>query len=320
MILDVILLIIGLVLLVYGANWLVDGASSVAAKLGVSAMVVGLTVVAFGTSMPELVVNIMSSVKGSSGLAIGNVVGSNTINILIVLGVSALIRPIAVKRSTIRVEIPYSLFAAAMLFLLANDVLIDGASESVLSRIDGIVLLSFLGLFFYYTYFSSKSEKNPHIPDVKVRKTWLSILLILAGIVGLYFGGQLIVDSAIQIAQSLGIPDSIIGLTVVALGTSLPELVTSAVAACKGNIDIAVGNVLGSNIFNIFMVLGVSSLIRPLPFYPQANIDILMTAFASLLLFIVVLLGRGQRIDRKGGAFFVAIYLSYLVYIIVNYK
>ena len=318
MIFNIFLLVVGLVLLVYGANWLVDGASSVAAKLGVSAMVVGLTVVAFGTSMPELVVNIMSSFSGNSGLAIGNVVGSNTINILVVLGLSALIRPIAIKKTTIRIEIPYSLFAAGVLFFLANDALIDGANQSILSRIDGVILLSFLGIFFYYTYLSSKSEKHPPMANVKIRKTGYSVLLILAGILGLYFGGKFIVDSATYLAQSLGIPDAIIGLTVVALGTSLPELVTSAVAAYKGNVDIAVGNVLGSNIFNIFMVLGVSSLIKPLPFYPKANVDILVTALASLLLLVFAMAGRGRRIGRKEGALFLVIYSSYLVYIVFN--
>ena len=319
MLLDVVLLIVGIVLLVYGASWLVDGASSIASKLGVSAFVVGLTVVAFGTSMPELVVNVMASISGSSGLAIGNVVGSNTINILLVLGISAVIRPINVKSSTIRIEIPYSLFAAVVLFILANDVLIDGAKESILSRIDGLILLSLLGIFFYYTFLSAKGEKHVPIEDVKVRKVKISLLLIGAGIAGLFFGGKLIVDSATQIAQSLGVSDSIIGLTIVALGTSLPELVTSAVAAYKGNADIAVGNVLGSNIFNIFMVLGVSSLIKPLPFYPQANDDILMTCVASVLLFVFVVAGPGRQIGRKRGGLFVAIYVAYLVYIIFNH-
>lgn len=320
MMLDVVLLVVGLVLLVYGANWLVEGASSIASKLGVSAFVVGLTVVAFGTSMPELVVNIMSSIKGNSGLAIGNIVGSNTINVLVVLGISALIRPIKVKSSTIRIEIPYSIFAAAILFLLANDVLIDGASVSILSRIDGVVLLSFLGIFFYYTFLSSKDAKHIAKGYVKERKMKISLLLIFAGIVGLYLGGKLIVDSATQIAQLMGVPDSIIGLTIVALGTSLPELVTSAVAAYKGNADIAVGNVLGSNIFNICMVLGISSLIKPLPFYPQANIDILMTGFASLLLLVFAFAGPGQRIDRKEGGLFVAVYVGYLVYVIMSHN
>ncbi len=320
MILDILLLILGLFLLIFGADKLVEGASSVAAKLGISAFVIGLTVVAFGTSMPEMVVNILASFSGNSGLAIGNVVGSNIINILVVVGIAAIIKPINVHSSTIRIEIPYSLLAAIMLFLLANDALIDGAEQSILSRIDGMVLVTFLGLFLLYTYYSAKSDKYAPITQVKERKTYISVFMILGGVLGLYFGGELIVNSATTIAKSMGISDAIIGLTVVALGTSLPELVTSAVAAYKGNSDIAIGNVLGSNIFNVFMVLGISSVIRPLPFYPAANIDILVAGLASILLFAFAIKGseKGHRIDQREGWLFVLIYVGYVVYLVFS--
>ncbi len=318
MLLEIILLIVGLSILILGAHWLVEGASSVAAKLGISAFTIGLTVVAFGTSMPELVVNIMASISGNTGLAIGNVVGSNTINILLVVGIAALIKPINILSSTVRIEIPFSLLAAVVLLILANDKLIDGANESILSRIDGLILLLFLIIFFFYTFHSAKSDKYAPIQEVKVRKGFISAAMILGGIVGLYFGGKLIVDSSVSIAHSLGISDALIGLTVVAIGTSLPELVTSVVAAYKGNSDIAIGNVLGSNIFNIFMVLGLSGTIRPLPFYQTANIDILVTCFASIMLFFFALAGPGQKIDRREGGLFVAVYIGYIAYLVAT--
>lgn len=316
MLLEIFLLIIGLTILIFGAHWLVEGASSVAAKLGISAFTIGLTVVAFGTSMPELVVNVMASISGNSGLAIGNVVGSNTINIFLVIGIAAFIRPINVKSTIVRIEIPFSLLAAIVLLVLANDKLIDGASVSFLTRTDGLVLLLFLAIFLYYTFLSAKTDEFAPVADVKIRKGYLSAIMITGGIIGLYFGGKLIVDSATTIAQSFGISDSLIGLTVVAIGTSLPELVTSAVAAYKGNSDIAIGNVLGSNIFNIFMVLGLSSTIRPLPFYAGSNIDILVTCLASLLLFTFALAGPGQKIDRREGILFVGIYIAYIIYLV----
>lgn len=318
MLVNTLVLIIGLTILIVGANWLVEGASSVATKLGISSFTIGLTVVAFGTSMPEFVVNIMASLSSNSGLAIGNIVGSNTLNILLVLGVAALIKPVNFQMSTVRIEVPFSLLAAVVLFILANDMLFDGSSQLVLSFSDGLILLSFLTVFLYYTFLSAKPDTHAPVSDVKVRKTYATTLMVLGGIAGLYFGGKLIVDSSVSIAKSLGVSDALIGLTVVAIGTSLPELVTSVVAAYKGNSDIAVGNVLGSNIFNIFMVLGLSSIIRPLPFYPSANIDILVTCLASVLLFIFALAGPGRSLDRKEGGLFVAIYIGYIVYLVVN--
>jgi cation:H+ antiporter len=317
MYLDIIILVIGLVVLIAGAHWLVEGASSIATRLGVSALTVGLTVVAFGTSTPELVVNLLASFKGNSGLALGNVLGSNSINILLILGVSAIISPINVRSQTVRVEIPFSLLAAVVLFLMASDILIDN-SASIISRSDGLVLLAFFSIFLYYTFLSSKTDQFPLKAEVIPRKYYLSALMIIGGIGGLYLGGWLIVDSATTMARAVGISDALIGLTVVAIGTSLPELATSVIAAYKGNTDIAVGNIVGSNIFNIFMVLGVSSTIKPLPIENGSLIDFIVVCLASILLFVFVFVGPGRKIDRKEGSLFVFLYLVYLTYLIIN--
>lgn len=316
MLINVVLLVIGLTILILGANWLVGGASSIAKRLGVSSLTIGLTVVAFGTSLPEMVVNILASVEGNSGLAIGNVLGSNIANILLILGIVAIIKPINIQSKTVRVEIPYTLLAAVLLFIMGSDSLIDGAEVSVLSRTDGIVLVIFLLFFIYYTFSTASLDENPPTTDIKARSTYISIAFILLGIGSLYGGGVMIVNHATAIAQTLGVPDSIIGLTILAIGTSLPELVTSVIAAYRGNSDIAVGNVVGSNIFNIFMILGVSSLIKPLGFYPSALFDILVACLSSILLFAFVFTGRGRMIDRKEGSMFVVFYLLYMSYLI----
>jgi cation:H+ antiporter len=316
MLVDILLITIGMALLIFSANWLVEGASSIATRLGIAPLTIGLTVVAFGTSMPELVVNVMASFGGNSGLAIGNVVGSNTINIFLILGIAALVRPLNVQSKTVRVEIPFSLLGALVLFVMANDMLFDGMEESVLTRTDGLTLLAFFIIFLYYTFRSAKSDPLAPASEVKQRKVWLSIIMIVVGIGGLVGGGKVIVDSAVSMAQMLGVSDSLIGLTVVAIGTSLPELATSVVAAYKGNSDIAVGNVVGSNIFNVFMVLGISGALKPIPLHASANIDLLVTCLASVLLFFFAIVGPGRQIDRKEGAAFVLIYLGYLAYLI----
>ena len=318
MLIDILLFSLGLVILIVGANWLVDGASSIASSLGVSALTIGLTVVAAGTSTPELVVNIVASVNGTSGLAMGNVLGSNIMNILLIVGIAAIISPIHVQRKTLRVEIPFTLLAAVMLLVLGAEHMLKSADSAVLSRLDGVILLIFFGIFFLYTYKTSQSDQSSQESKVRKRKPVIAILLTVAGIAGLYFGGVIIVDSATEIAGRLGVSDAIIGLTVVAIGTSLPELVTSSVAAYKGNSDIAIGNVVGSNIFNIFLVLGVSCAIRPLPFYPGALIDILVTCAASILLFLFVLVRPKQTIERTKGTVFLLIYIAYLIYLIAQ--
>ncbi|MDI6791585.1 MAG: calcium/sodium antiporter [bacterium] len=279
-----ILLIIGFVLLIKGADFLVEGASSIARRLKVSDLVIGLTVVAFGTSTPELFVNIIASIKGNTGIAIGNVLGSNIANIFLILGVSSIIFPLAVGKGTVWKEIPLSLLAAILLGILANDRLIDKSSLSVLSKIDGIVFISFFIIFIYYTFGIDKRVEGTDEHLTKKHYGLIkSSLLIILGLIGLSLGGKWIVDGAVGFALRLGISESLIGLTIVAVGTSLPELATSVVAAFKKNAEIAVGNVVGSNIFNIFFVLGISSIIKPLPFQVKSNIDIGVAILAIAL-------------------------------------
>jgi cation:H+ antiporter len=311
-----LLLIIGLVILISGANVLVLGSSSIAKKFNIPNLVIGLTVVSFGTSFPELIINILAGINGQSDLAIGNVVGSNTINILLVIGVSALIKPVAVQSNTVKFEIPFTLLAILVLFVLANDALIDGVELSVLSRIDGLIFLTFFIIFMYYTFIVSKQGNENDGHHVTEQANWKSILLLLAGVVGLYFGGVLIVDNATVIATNLGLSQAVIGILVVALGTSLPELATSAVAAYKGNADMAVGNIVGSNIFNVFFVLGISASIQPIAFNAALNADILFALFASILLFIFIFTRRGRQIDRAEATAFLVLYGAYVVWLL----
>lgn len=312
-----ILLVIGFILLIKGADLLVDGASSVARRLNISDLVIGLTIVAFGTSTPELFVNIFASIRGNPEIAIGNILGSNICNILLILGVSAIIFPLAVGRGTVWKEIPLSLLAALLLGVMANDRLIDKGDISALTRIDGLVLLAFFIIFIYYSFGIAKKIEG--VDEQLARKDYgvkKSILLIIGGLVGLGAGGSFIVDGAVHIATQLGVSQSLIGLTIVALGTSLPELATSAVAAYKKNAEIAVGNVIGSNIFNIFLILGISSIVRPLPFEAGANVDIGVVILANLLLFLWMFTGKKRSLDRWEGVIFIVLYASYITFLI----
>jgi cation:H+ antiporter len=315
--LQYILLIIGFILLIKGANLLVDGASSVGRKLNISDLVIGLTIVAFGTSTPELFVNIFASIKGNTDIAIGNVLGSNIANIFLILGVSAVIFPLAVGKGTVWKEIPLSLLAALLLGVMANDRLIDKNEISALTRIDGLVFLAFFIIFLYYSFGIAKRIDgiDDHMPQ-KQYGLLKSLLLIIAGLVGLGVGGNWIVDSAVHIASRLGVSQSLIGLTIVAVGTSLPELATSAVAAYRKNAEIAVGNVIGSNIFNIFFVLGLSAIIKPLPFNPGSNIDIGVVILASLLLFLWMFTGKKRSLDRWEGIIFLILYSCYIIFLV----
>lgn len=313
------LLIIGFILLIKGADFLVEGASSIAGRLKVSDLVIGLTVVAFGTSAPELFVNIIASMKGNTDIAIGNILGSNIVNILLILGVSSIIFPLAVGKGTVWKEIPFSLLAALLVGVLANDQLIDKGSLSVLSKIDGIVFISFFIIFIYYTFGIAKTVEGmeERLP-AKQYGLVKSVFLVILGLIGLVLGGKWIVDGAVHLALSLGASQSLIGLTIVAVGTSLPELATSVVAAFKKNAEIAIGNVVGSNIFNIFFVLGISSIIKPLPFQPKANLDIGVTILASFLLFICMFTGRRRLLDRWEGVAFLILYICYVGLLIVR--
>lgn len=310
------LFVVGFVLLIKGADWLVDGASSIARKLKISNIVIGLTIVAFGTSAPELIVNIMASIRGNSDIAIGNVVGSNIANILLILGISAIIFPLAVKKGTVFKEIPLSLLAVLALWLMANDILLDGASRNVLSMIDGFIFILFFIIFLYYTFGISKATGQEE--KVKELKVVTSVFMVLVGIIALTVGGNWIVEGAILIAKQLGISEALIGLTIVAIGTSLPELATSAMAAYKKNPDIAMGNVVGSNIFNIFWILGVSALIHPINFSAIMNFDIYFLVFTTALLFTVMFIGKKHILERWQGLLFILIYVAYIVYLIAR--
>jgi cation:H+ antiporter len=311
-----ILFVVGFVLLISGANLLVEGSASIAKKLNISSIVIGLTIVAFGTSAPEFIVNIFASIQGNTDIAIGNILGSNIVNILLILGISAVIFPLATKENTVWKEIPLSLLAAILLGVMVNDTLIDGGTFSGITRIDGIVFLAFFIIFLYYTFGISKVSGENTDLEIKEMSYMKSSLYIVGGLSGLIFGGKWIVDGAIKIAEGFNVSQSLIGLTVVAIGTSLPELATSAVAAYKKQSDIAIGNVVGSNIFNIFYILGFSALIRPLPFSKTSDIDIMMTIFSSLILFLIMFIGKKHTVERWQGITMIIIYIGYVAYLI----
>ena len=315
MLLSFLLLILGLALLLKGGDWLVSGASTLARRYHVSELAIGLTIVAFGTSAPELVVNVLASAEGHADIAFGNVIGSNNFNLFIILGLSALIAPVTVSAGTVWKEIPLSLVAAMALLLLANDQLY-GEGPMILSRIDGMILLLFFGLFLFYIYRNMKTDTYKEEPDGKPSPLVKTIILIVAGLAGLILGGRLVVDSAVEIARFFHLSEKIIGLTIVAAGTSLPELVTSLVAIRKKSNDIAVGNILGSNIFNIFLILGISSTIKPMPFSTVFNTDITILIAGTVALFVTMFTGIRKQLDRWEAALLILAYAGYMVFLI----
>ncbi len=313
-----LLLIVGFVLLVLGADYLVKGASSVAKRMKVPDLIIGLTIVAFGTSTPELAVNIMASLKDAPGMAIGNVIGSNIFNLLAILGLSAMLRPINLKTSLLKFEIPFAIIAALSLIFVTGDLFFDGTA-GVISKGDGLILLLFFSIFLYYVFLTAKKGQLIDEEDVEKSKSypiWLSTIFILGGLAVLVFGGDLIVKHASEIARGWGMSETIIGFTIVAVGTSLPELATSIIAAYKGNSDIAVGNVVGSCIFNVFFILGVSAVIKPLPFDAANMVDAIIAAGATALVLFFGFKGRGQRIDKVEGVFLFVPYVIYVVYLL----
>lgn len=316
MVLAFLFLGVGLLLLVKGADWLVDGASSLAARLGVAPIVIGLTIVAFGTSMPELVVNLFASWSGNTDIAIGNVVGSNIVNILLILGIAGCICPLAVKSNTVWKEVPMALLAMVLVWVMANDVLVAGNGPDRLDRIDGLVLIAFFIIFLYYTFGISKVDAGTaeEVAKHSVPRSWV---LSLGGIAALAVGGKFAVEGAVIIAESLGVSERVIGLTIVAIGTSLPELLTSAMAAYRKNADIAVGNVVGSNIFNVFWILGVSSTIRPLPFTAANGSDVVVGVGATFLLFVAMFVGKRHLLERWQSVAFILLYVAYLTSLVL---
>jgi len=306
--------------LIAGSNWLVDGASSLARRFNISDLVIGLTIVAFGTSSPELIVNLFASFNGNTDIAIGNVVGSNIFNTLVILGLTAIVAPIAVKSTTVWKEIPFSILAVVVMAFMANDIFIDGSSTDTISRIDGFILLSFFSIFLAYTFALAKSSGPLMEVTAKEMSVLKAIVFITTGLVGLFFGGKFLVDGAVDIARSLGISEAVIGLTVVAAGTSMPELATSVVAAFKKKSDIAIGNVVGSNIFNIFFVLGISASIRPIPLNENnsSNFDMIFLTIMSVLMFVFIFLGKDRKINRLEGVFFFLAFVAYTLVLILD--
>lgn len=316
---------IGFILLIKGADALVSGASSIAKRFNISSIVIGLTIVAFGTSAPEFIVNLFASASGNTDIAVGNVLGSNIANILLVLGITAMVYPIAAKNNTVMKEIPFSLLAALIVGVAANDMFFDGSAVSILTRSDGLIFLGFFIIFLYYSFGIAFNREKDDGGDIKVYGTGRSLLYIALGLIGLALGGKWIVDGAVEIASVLGVSQTVIAISVIAVGTSLPELATSVVAAIKRQTDIAIGNIVGSNIFNIFWVLGVSAVVRPLPFDPATNVDVSVTILASLVLFALMFTGRrGKKknrpflITRKEGILMTTLYVLYIVFLIMR--
>ncbi len=307
-------MILGLGLLIKGADFLVNGASELARKYKVSDLAIGLTIVSFGTSAPEFVVNTYASFQNHQDIVFGNVIGSNNFNLFIILGIAGMITPLIVQSSTVWKEIPISFIAIVFLFIMAND-FFDQDSH-VMTRVDGFILLAMFALFLFYVYKQLKSDKNEIESTQKnygILKIWG---FIIGGLIGLIIGGRLVVTSAVEMATTLGISEKIIGLTIVAVGTSLPELATSVVAAIKKNNDIAVGNIIGSNIFNIFFILAVSALIQPIGYETVFNNDLYLLAGGTLFLFIAMFTGQKKKLDRWEAIVLLIIYIAYVVYLI----
>lgn len=315
----IVLIIVGFIALVKGADWLVDGASSIAKQFGISDLVIGLTVVAFGTSMPEFVVNMVSVAQGSTDLAITNILGSNIINTFVILGLTALVYPIVSQKRARDFDIPMSIIAGIFVFVLVAVQFQWGETERGIGRIGGVLLLVMFCYFLYNTFRHAKDHpedaETETVKNIPVRR---AIALILAGFIGLIVGGELIVKSAVDIATRMGVSEAIIGLTIVALGTSLPELATSVIAAAKHNSDIALGNVFGSNIFNVFFVLGTSATIRPLPAYEGIELDACMAAAGSIIVWLAIKTNHDRKIQRWAGALLLLAYGGYLTYRLLN--
>ena len=313
-----ICIVVGFVALVKGADWLVDGASAIAKRFGISDLVIGLTVVAFGTSMPEFVVNMVSVAEGSTDLAITNILGSNIINTFVILGLTALVYPIVSQKRSRDFDIPMSIIAGVLVLIFVAVQLPFGEAGKGIGHLGGGVLLAFFCYFLYNTFRHAKdhpeegpSDEAPSTKEIPVRR---AVALILGGLAGLVVGGELIVKSAVDLATRMGVSEAIIGLTIVALGTSLPELATSVIAAAKHNSDIAIGNVFGSNIFNVFFVLGTSAAIHPLPAYEGIELDACMAAMGSIIVWLAVKTNKARKVQRWAGALLLMVYGAYLAY------
>ncbi len=314
---DILILLLGLGLILVGANALTDGASAVAKRFGISDLVIGLTIVAMGTSAPELVVSVTAALNDSAELALGNVVGSNVFNILAIVGCTAMVMPISVGKGLMSKELPLVILSSLVMWAVASDTLLDGEAANVVSRIDGILLLAFFAIFMRYTFSIAKADSHD-TEEIKPMPMWKAALWIIGGLAGLIFGGRYFVDGASGIARSLGVSESVIGLTLVAAGTSLPELATSVVAALKKNPGIAIGNVIGSCLFNVFFIIGTAATISPLPLGGITQTDMLTLVGASVLLWFFGLVIGDRKITRVEGTFMVLCFIAYTAWLIIN--
>ena len=315
----IIWLLVGLGLIVLGADWLVEGASSLARKAGVSEFVIGLTIVGFGTSCPELVVSLTGALEGNADVAVGNVLGSNIFNVLFILGLTALFSPVSMTAGNRKRDIPETLLVT-LLFLgfgMCHSLLGIGEADG-LSRWDGALFLIAFALYIFISFRRGKPSEGEQAAESKPRKLWMAILLVVAGLAGLIFGGNLFVDSATALARMLGVSDKFIAVTILAGGTSLPELATSLVAALKGRDQLALGNILGSNVFNILLILGASALITPLSFASVTYVDALVLLLSVALLLLWAYTGRRERIDRWEGALMLSLFGAYYYYLFIN--
>lgn len=315
MLLSILSFVVGIVLVILGADWLTKGASALARRFNMSELLIGLTIVAIGTSLPELVISTGSALKGSPGLALGNVIGSNIFNGMLILGVAALIAPIKFNAKMLTREIPFNLLASIVLILVSGSMLVGGAPGEMITRYGGLLLLCFLAIFVRYTFSitnDSSEEAGEHLP------VWKVVLFIVTGLAALIFGGNLFVDGATEVARVLGLSEAVIGITIVSAGSSLPELAVSVSAARKGNVGIALGNVLGSNILNIFFILGVSATITPISLDGFSCVDYYVLLASSLLIYIVARFGGKAVINRFEGAVLVAGYVAYTTWLVMN--
>lgn len=318
MVLQIFILLAGLLLILFGANWLVDGSSSIAKRFGISEFVIGLTIVGIGTSTPEMVVSFLSSFQGKADMAIGNIVGSNIFNTMMILGVTALIAPLAITKSNLKKDIPLNIIVTLLLIILGMNFTLFGKGEDQLSRLDGVILL---GVFAWYIWSSFRSDNADPEEDgdgIKEYKTGISILLIVAGLAGLIIGGRLFVNSATELAKMFGVSDKFIAITVMAAGTSMPELATCVVAALKGRGQLALGNVLGSNISNILLILGGAALINPLSFSGMTYVDLGAVLLSALFILGSAYLFKKKQLDRFEGAILLLMEAGYMWYLIAN--
>ena len=316
MYLALFLLLVGFAVLIKGADFLVNGASSVAKKFNISNLAIGLTVVAFGTSTPELIVSLYSALDGQNDASFGNIIGSNNFNLLFILGVAGLIFPLTVQRNTVRYEVPLSLLAALVLYILVNDQLKGFGTIDMLSRWDAVILLFFFSLFMMYVYRTMKKASEYEEVPIKTYTTPLASGMILLGLAMLVGGGTLVVDNAVAIAKYYGLSQKLIGLTILAAGTSLPELATSAVAAYRKNTDIAIGNVIGSNIFNIFFILGITGLVHPIPFNNAMNFDLEVLGASTILMMAFMYTINARKLDRWEAFLMLVGYVAYTIYLV----